>query len=440
MTSAFCMQTEVRILRPRSTNREYLVCNEQYVVDTEALVSHPDALGIQGRERRGKAMAKRSQDDDVPQDFQFLQQDSETLPTDTAAAPPDFSNVVAGNTVPYMLPPGNDQEHPASVTITEAASSAKSTSSVTQPSPVAAENHITSATANAVSPANRVKSRETTGETTTADRESGRSFSAPNESAMSLTRSSRQPSAVLTGYAVAVTMILLFLFLTGKVNLFGTHPLESLPDIKPLAPNEFKRVPENAALPDGHVLKLGESRRYGDVVVTPVKVTREPLTFEEFRTATAAPDLATEPVLRLWLQFKNVAEGYAFAPFDADLMSSRFPQLAVDESAQVNSFLRLNKGDEKARVLNFLQSSDSNFVLTGQNSGKLIAPGEELLTFVASEEMLPALVGSSDTTASWRVQFRKGVNVDSGNGVTTLIDVAFSLSDISDVQETATPQ
>ncbi|MFO0974925.1 MAG: hypothetical protein U0996_00935 [Planctomycetaceae bacterium] len=388
-------------------------------------------------------MAKRSQDDDVPQDFHFLQQDSETLPSDHVAAPPDFSNVVAGNTVPYMLPPDNDKEHTASlpsVTIAESEVPAKSTSVVIQSSPVVAENQSQSPAAG-VSPAtSRDESKKATLGAPAASRESSRSFAPPNESALSLTRSSRQPSAILTGYAVAVTMILLFLFLTGKVSLFGTHPLESLPDIKPLAPNEFKRVPENAALPEGHVLKLGESKRFGDVVVTPLKVTREPLTFEEFRTAAAAPNLATEPVLRLWLQFKNVATEYAFAPFDADLMSSRFPQLAVDESAQVNSFLRLNKGGEKARVLNFLQSSDSNFVLTGQNSGKLIAPGEELLTFVASEEMLPALAESSDTSASWRVQFRKGVNVDSGNGVTTLIDVAFSLADISDVQQTATPQ
>ena len=78
-------------------------------------------------------------------------------------------------------------------------------------------------------------------------------------------------------------------------------------------------------------------------------------------------------------------------------------------------------------------------MLTGQNSGALIAPGEELLTFVASEEMLPEIAASSDSEATWRVQFRKGVNVDSGNGVTTLIDVPFTMADVTVVENSTIP-
>lgn len=396
-------------------------------------------------------MAKRSQDDEVPRDFQFLQQDSSEAASGSSA--PDFSNVVAGNTVPYLLPPdeqrGDSAELP-SISVDVSAPAVHLPPSVDQHSPADPATEPASvveplkhdspkaapAVTGSVSRSDRgspsTSSRSDRGEVKNPEFESG--ITPASESALAATRTSRQPSAVLTGYAVALTMILLFLFLTGKVQLFGTHPLESLPDIKPLAPNEFKRVPENAELPKDHVLKLGESRRFGDVVVTPVKVTREPLSFEEFRTATAAPNLATEPVLRLWLQFKSVADGYAFPPFDADLMSSRFPLHSQDESTQVNSFLRLRSGEQTARVLNYLQTSDSNFVLTGQNSGTLIAPGEELLTFVASEEMLPDLAASPDSTANWRVQFRKGVNVESGNGVTTLIDVPFSMADVTVVQ------
>lgn len=380
-------------------------------------------------------MAKRSQDDEAPKDFQFLQQDAnEATPNDSTPVPPDFSNVVAGNTVPYRPQQDERQDEAESRPfVTTDTSRIPSGASAIDPSPSKApastEASVPEAKTSATSRASHQRQPGTAAKTAHEEFEQG--FTPEHESALSLAKTSRQPSAILTGYAVAVTMILLFLVLSGKVSLFGTHPLESLPDIKPLAPNEFKRVPENAALPEGHVLKLGQSKRFGDVVVTPVKVTREPLTFEEFRTATAAPDLSTEPVLRLWIQFRSVAEDYAFAPFDADLMSSRFPQHAVDETAQVNSFLRLDKGEESARVLNFLQTTDSNFVLTGQNSGKLIAPGEELLTFVASEETLPALVESPDAGALWRVQFRKGVNIDSGNGVTTLIDVPFTVADVN---------
>lgn len=403
-------------------------------------------------------MAKRSHDDEVPRDFQFLQQDSgETASGDS---PPDFSNVVAGNTVPYL--PTRDEEGSESP---ELPSISVDESATAPHLPPAAEHHSPSVPNPATEPpkATPPAKSETAGPVRSAavpnsgkasgagsvpaktaeadenDSDADRGFKAASQSALSATRLSRQPSAALTGYAVAVTMILLFLFLTGKVQLFGTHPLESLPDIKPLAPNEFKRVPENAELPKDHVLKLGESRRFGDVVVTPVKVTREPLNFQEFRTAAAAPNLVTEPVLCLWLKFQSVADGYAFPPFDADLMSSRFPLHSQEESTQVNSFLRVQNGGQTARVLNYLQTSDSNFVLTGQNSGALIAPGEELLTFVASEEMLPEIAASSDSEATWRVQFRKGVNVDSGNGVTTLIDVPFTMADITVVENSTIP-
>ncbi len=397
-------------------------------------------------------MAKRSQDDEVPTDFQFLQQESsETSP---GGAGPDFSNVVAGNTVPYLLPPDEERGDSPELPSIDVGASAPAThlppsgeqhshfaaKPAPEPTPVVEPLKHNPATPTAPVTPSVPEPEPKSSVSSHAARPEGRSteldggITPASESALAATRMSRQPSAVLTGYAVAITMILLFLFLTGKVQLFGTHPLESLPDIKPLAPNEFKRVPENAELPKDHVLKLGESRRFGDVVVTPVKVTREPLNFEEFRTATAAPNLATEPVLCLWLQFKSVADGYAFPPFDADLMSSRFPLHSQEESTQVNSFLRLRSGEQTARVLNYLQTSDSNFVLTGQNSGKSIAPGEELLTFVASEEMLPELAASSDSTATWRVQFRKGVNVESGNGVTTLIDVPFSMADVTVVQ------
>ena len=82
------------------------------------------------------------------------------------------------------------------------------------------------------------------------------------------------------GYAIALTLLLLGMLLTGRMSLFRNHTLESLPDLRPLAPREFRKVPDGAKLPDGHVLRLGESRRFGDVVVTPVRLTKEPLQFQ----------------------------------------------------------------------------------------------------------------------------------------------------------------
>lgn len=230
----------------------------------------------------------------------------------------------------------------------------------------------------------------------------------------------------LPAYAVAVTLLLLGLLLTGRISLSGNHALESLPDIRPLAPNEFRKVPDDVALPAGHVIRLGESRRFGDVVVTPKRIERRPLTFEHFQTGEPRAELTTQDVWLLQLEFRNAAEDYAFPPFDAGLMSHRSPRHGTDETTLANSFLLTSDATGTSHhVLNFLHSPDSNFVLTGQNSGRVLHPGEALTTFVACQPGAVEPPAAPGTEWTWRVQFRKGVHRASGNGVTTLIDVVF---------------
>ncbi len=237
----------------------------------------------------------------------------------------------------------------------------------------------------------------------------------------------------LAGYAITLTLLFLGLLLTGRMSLFGNHALESLPDLRPLAPNEFRKVPDGAELPNGHVLRLGESRRFGDVVVTPVRLTREPLQFQGFLSGAIEEKLTTAPVLKLWLTFENVAADYAFPPFDAGLMSSRMPADSKDAATTANSFLTIgipSADSATTRRLNYLHSMDNNFVILGQESAKVLLPGESLLTFVAGSEENGDLNTEPGTQFIWRVQFRKGVNVFSGHGVTTLIDVKFSGADV----------
>ena len=233
------------------------------------------------------------------------------------------------------------------------------------------------------------------------------------------------------GYTAAITLVLLFLLFTGRIQLSANHPLESLPDVRPLAPNEFQPVQEDIKLPEGHDLGLGESRRFGDVLVTPVKVSRAPLEFQDFLSGKPEPKLTTTPALRLHLKFENLAADIAFPPFDAALMSHRFQPEASELSILANSFLSVPpdaQNEFPRRLLHYPQTMDSNFVLTGQNAGKVVAPGESLETWVAT---VPLPDGWSHTgPMRWRVQFRKGINRTSRNGVTTLIDVNFNSTDI----------
>lgn len=239
-------------------------------------------------------------------------------------------------------------------------------------------------------------------------------------------------SPMVIGYAIAVTLLLLFSLATGRLSLFGNAALENLPDIRPLAPNEFRKVPDGTPVPDGHVMKLGDSRRFGDVVVTPLRVTREPLKFQGFMSGQPEESLTSKPVLKLWLKFENQSGSYAFPPFDAGLMSHRTPPLSTDDSVIANSFLNVSpaSGGDPIRVLNYLQTMDNNFVLTGQNSAKVVAPEESLETFIACSEKIDAVTVEQGSELTWRVQFRKGVYESTGNGVTTLIDVQFNAAEI----------
>lgn len=253
--------------------------------------------------------------------------------------------------------------------------------------------------------------------------------------------SEKKSSSAIQGYAIAITLLMIFCLMTGRLKLFGNAALESLPDIRPLDSNEFKRVPDGTPVPEGHVLKLGESRRFGDVVLTPVKVTREPLMFEQFQTKAPATTLTTDPVLKLWLRFENRSGWYAFPPFDAGLMSHRTPRFSTDESTIVNSMLNVSSPGTSSpvRVLNFLQTMDNAFVIVGQQSGKVILPEETFETFIACSEDIQYITATPETGYTWRVQFRKGVHGSSGHGVTTLVDVLFSETDITDAAPPTTP-
>lgn len=248
---------------------------------------------------------------------------------------------------------------------------------------------------------------------------------------------SKKSFSLVAGYAAALTLLFIALAATGRLSLTGSHALETLPDVAPLREGEFKKVQigtevtameGEAELPQGHTLVMGQSQRFGDVLVTPVKVTREPLGFVSMLTGAADKDKTTSPVLKLWFRVKNVSPDFAFPPWDVSLMSSRHPAEGTDDSTAANSWLIVTQGSEEKRILNYLHSPKSSFDLIDQSSRKMIHPGEELETYVACSEQI-AHVTKADSYR-WRLQIRKGVNKTSGNSVTTLVDVLFSDDDI----------
>lgn len=223
-------------------------------------------------------------------------------------------------------------------------------------------------------------------------------------------------------YASIVTALclgLLFLQLSRR-----SHQLESLPDVVPPRDEDGQishvLAPVDAPLPEGHVLTLGESQRFGDLLVTPLKVTREPLGFSHYRG-----EETREPageVLKLWLQLENVGDdGKSFAPLDADLLFYRGPSASGAYTLRANNFLA--PADDRSAgslIAVYDHPPESDWNLAGQELGTVLAPGETVVTYVPTETGVTPPEGP----LAWRVHLRKGI-ADNGWGVTTLVEVAF---------------
>jgi hypothetical protein len=84
------------------------------------------------------------------------------------------------------------------------------------------------------------------------------------------------------------------------------------------------------------------------------------------------------------------------------------------------------KSDDGAQVLVYDHPPTSEWDLIGQQLGKPLGPGESVDMYIPTEEAgLDQLTGS----LVWRVHFRKGYS-PSGNGVTTVVEIAFDSSQI----------
>ena len=229
-------------------------------------------------------------------------------------------------------------------------------------------------------------------------------------------------------YASAVTIVLSYLLFFVKA-----HPLESLPDVK-VPTRKGGEValtyyaPKNDLAP-GHVLRLGQSERFGSVKVTPVKVTRGIVKFEHGREKGAEARSPTEPLLKLWLKFENVSRDQTFAPLDAVLMFKRKSK-SFGETVYANNFLGAAADRKQGGTLLYVYDHPvySEFVMADQKLDEQVAPGKSWLTFIPSEEEAVQLNGD----LVWRFHFRKGYHPKSRNGVTTLVDVEFSSQDITD--------
>ena len=227
----------------------------------------------------------------------------------------------------------------------------------------------------------------------------------------------------LGGYAILVTVLcVLLLSLLAKAR--NASRLESLPDVPPEPPNKMTIIPVNAELPPGHTLSLGENRRFGNLRVEPLQVTRGPVQFA-YTGNNQEEGFKTDPVLMLWVRLTNESQDQAFVPLDGDLLFRR-----SRDGQRSNNFIieKSRKSQGSPCVLvhydELLKSGD--WTLSEQQLGRTLQPGESLETYIPTvEENIDRLAGD----LLWRIQLRKGLS-PSGGGVTTLVEVAFPADQI----------
>lgn len=233
---------------------------------------------------------------------------------------------------------------------------------------------------------------------------------------------SRQLFLMVLGYASAATLALLF-FIVQYLRL-PYHQLESLPDIKPPATGISVKLidPDNSVAPL-HTLRIGEHRRFGNIEVTPLRVSRGPVVVTQ--ADPQKPILPSEPVLKLHLRFRNVSENQTIVPLDRELVFFKEGRFGC----RSNQFIKRDGVSAKetgvVRLFDIpIRSPES---IENMPLGIALAPGESMETF------LPSDTGGIDELEGqliWRLQFRKGQNAQSGNPATTLVDVKFDAGSI----------
>ena len=248
---------------------------------------------------------------------------------------------------------------------------------------------------------------------------------------------------IVLSFASAMTIAVVFLLWT-RVLYPSTHSLESLPDLEPKRDKNnkiaFQFVKWDAEVAPGHVLRLGEERRFGNLKVTALKVTRDELAFERFTGGGEKRD-PIDSVLKLWLRFENVSEEQSIAPL-RKLAFHRMPGKDFDHE-RANNFVC--KTSEKAKldkgefVLMYELNTDDIWNLAGQNHDHEIPAGESVATYVATVADGVEKLAAAEEDLVWRVHFRKGYS-PKNYGVTTIVEVNFDKSEIEDVAKKAKPE
>lgn len=225
-------------------------------------------------------------------------------------------------------------------------------------------------------------------------------------------------AVALVSYALTMTLLTIYLVMSREA-----HQLESLPDRAPIGPEEFRFVPESAAVPPRHRLQLGDSIQFGHIRVEPIKITKGTASLVHYSGSSTSPAPPSgEPILKLWLRLTNVSDDQKIAPFDRQLVYDR--RIGDNFEVLSDQFVvpadKLGAADPNVPLYDLPPQGEWDLI--GQRLDEL-KPGESMTTFLAAgPEEMEQLTGA----AVWRILMRKGYHEATGHGVLTLFEVEFN--------------
>ena len=231
-------------------------------------------------------------------------------------------------------------------------------------------------------------------------------------------------------YAILVTVLATWLFLQTRNN---SSELESLPDIEPERGADgkigFIHTREDAGMPAGHTLRLGEERRFGNLKVTALRVTRGTLDFDHFDVTSNATRPSVPGVLKLWLRFENMSENQEIAPLRS-LVFKRHYDMETDRDRANNFVCRVSqKKPDGSLILVYDHVINGDWDIRGMSFQDPIPPGQSIETFIPATAESEGSLFADNEPLVWRFHFRKGYS-PKNYGVTTLVEVQFSEEEV----------
>lgn len=235
----------------------------------------------------------------------------------------------------------------------------------------------------------------------------------------------------LIPYAIAATVGIVILMRNRP-----PHPLENVQDqgvYQELEEGARRTIvePNQPLPPDVLPLRLGESRTFGILEVTPVRVYRQKIKYVAYRGSRNFE--SSDEGLYLALHLKNHGKE-AFQPLDPTF------NRAFRKDVSPYTFLELGKKEYYGPIIDLATER-----LKGQNVGELLPEDEMDTVVVAAHEAASNQTSAADasktqppdSTLIWRVQLRKGrAELPTRDGrkrmvwATTVIPIAFSPRDV----------